>query len=86
MWVGTQPRDQSTCERLDIQNSSHENVKKHAKFNIILLKSCPILLYFFTLCQIVSCARSSKFHGFVLALFYILGSGQNLTLKNFQLY
>ena len=27
-------------------------VKKKAKLNIIFLKSCPILLYLFTLCQI----------------------------------
>ena len=33
----------------------------------------------------VSCAKSSKFNGFVLALFYILGIGQYLTLENFQL-
>ena len=33
----------------------------------------------------VSCVKSSKFNGFVLALFCILGLGQSLTLENFQL-
>ena len=33
----------------------------------------------------VSCVKSSKFNGFVLALFCILGLGQNLTLENFEL-
>ena len=33
----------------------------------------------------VSCAKSFRFNGFVLALFCLLGLGQNLTLENFQL-
>ena len=33
----------------------------------------------------VSSVKSSKLHGFVLALFCVLGLGQNLTLENFQL-
>ena len=33
----------------------------------------------------VSCVKSSKFNGFVLALFCIPGLGQNLTLENFEL-
>ena len=32
----------------------------------------------------VICVKSSKFNGFVLALFCILGLGQSLTLENFQ--
>ena len=102
-------------------------VKKHAKLYITFLKSCPILLYFFKLCQIfwqglyeetnfgrnlahspshlnfwvfsvtskhlsshdpnikqASFVKSSKFNGFVLALFCSLGSGQNLHLEKFQ--
>ena len=31
----------------------------------------------------VSCVKSSKFNGFMLELFCILGLGQNLTLENF---
>ena len=31
------------------------------------------------------CVKSSKFNGFVLALFCILGLGQNLTLESFNL-
>ena len=34
----------------------------------------------------VSYTKSSKFNGFMLALFCILGVGQNSTLKNFQLF
>ena len=33
----------------------------------------------------VSCVKSSKFNSFVLALFFILALGQNLTLKNCQI-
>ena len=33
----------------------------------------------------LSCVKSSKFYGFVLPLFCILGLGQSLTLENFQL-
>ena len=34
----------------------------------------------------VNSAKSTKFNGFVLALFCILGLGQKLSLENFQLY
>ena len=33
----------------------------------------------------VSCIKISKFNGFVLALFCILGLGQNVTLQNFEI-
>ena len=33
----------------------------------------------------VSSVKRSKLHGFVLALFCVLGLGQSLTLENFQL-
>ena len=123
MWVETQPSTQPSLQKLNVGNSC----QKHTKLDITFLKSCPILLYFFTLYQIVwivrgnkifdrnltqspshfnfwiffvsskhlsnhdvnikqvSCVKSSKFNGFVLALFYMLGIGQCLTLENFQL-
>ena len=33
----------------------------------------------------VNSAKSTKFNGFVLVLFFILGLGQKLSLENFQL-
>ena len=123
MWVETQPSTQPSLQKLNVDNSC----RKHTKLDIRFLKSCPILLYFFTLYQIVwivrgnkifdrnltqspshfnfwiffvsskhlsnhdvnikqvSCVKSSKFNDFVLALFYILGRVQCLTLENFQL-
>ena len=39
-----QPSAQSSFQKLSVGSSC----QKHAKFNIFFLKSCPVLLYFFT--------------------------------------
>ena len=48
MWVETQPSAQTSFQKLNIDNSC----RRKAQLDITFLKSCPILLYFFTLCQI----------------------------------
>ena len=48
MGVETQSSDQSSFQKVNGDN----NCQKHAKLDITFLKSCPILLYFFSLCQI----------------------------------
>ena len=48
MWVEMQPSDQPYFQQLNVDNSC----QKHAKLDITFLNSCPILLYFFSLCQI----------------------------------
>ena len=48
LWVEMQPIGQPSFQKLEIDNSC----QKHAKLDITFLKSCPILLYFFSLCQI----------------------------------
>ena len=62
------------------------------------LSQCPSYLNFWTFSvtskhfsnhdkniQQVSCVKNFIFNGFLLALFWILGLGQNLNLENFQL-
>ena len=46
MWVEAQPSAKSPFHKLNGDNSCE---KKNANVDIFL-KSCPILLYFFTLC------------------------------------
>ena len=48
MWVEMQPSAKSFFQKLNVDNSC----QKHTKLDVRFLKSCPILLYFFTLCQI----------------------------------
>ena len=48
MWMETQPSAQSS-QKLNVDNSC----QKHAKLDIKFLKFFPILLSFFTLCQIL---------------------------------
>ena len=48
MWVETQPSAQSSIQNLTLIIG----IKKQAKLDITFLKSCPILLCFFSLCQI----------------------------------
>ena len=43
-----QPNDQSLFQKLNVNKSC----QKTLKLDILFLKSCPILLYLFTLCQI----------------------------------
>ena len=44
-----QPSAQSPFQKLNVDN----NCQKHAKLDITFLRSCPILLYFLTFCQIL---------------------------------
>ena len=48
MWVQTQLNAQFSFQKLNVDDSC----QKHAKLDILFLKSCPILLCLFTLCQI----------------------------------
>ena len=49
MWVETQPSTtQSSFQKLNVNNSC----QKARKIRYYVLKYCPILLYYFTLCQI----------------------------------
>ena len=50
MWLETQPSGQAFFQKLNVDNSC----QKMAKFDTTFLKSCPILLYFFTVSNILA--------------------------------
>ena len=66
MWFEMQLSAQSSLQKLNVVNSC----QKHAELDITLLESCPIFLYFFSLCQLFLLGLSlSWFH------FLIFGGG-----------
>ena len=56
MRVETQPSAQFSFQKLNVENT----YQKHAKLDIAFLKSCSILLYFFSLCQKIWLALSEE--------------------------
>ena len=56
MWVETKPNCQSPLQKLNVDNTW----QKHKELYITFLKFCPILLYFFSLCQIFLLGLSEK--------------------------
>ena len=56
MWVDTKLSAQSSFHKLKVDNS----FKNHAKLAITFFKSCPILLCFFSFCEIVCLGLSEE--------------------------